>query len=194
MTHEPLVTVVSGLPRSGTSMMMRMLEAGGLPVVVDRDREPDPDNPNGYYEYQPVKTLDSDASWMSEALGSAVKIIYVLLYHLPLDYRYRVIFMRRDVSEVVRSQEAMMRRLGTTPAADDGIDVAQIFKAQLQRLDAWLTNQPNIDVLNIDYREVIDEPQRAAERVAAFLGGLDVEAMARVVNPQLYRQRAPARS
>lgn len=183
------VTIVSGLPRSGTSMMMRMLEAGGLPVVVDTDRVADRNNPNGYYEFTPVKLLSEDASWMPDAVGAAVKIIYLLLFHLPAYHSYRVIFMRRDVREVVASQQAMMDNLGTAPPKDFGHEIVPLFKTQLRQVDRWLIAQPNIEVLNIEYHDVVTQRAYAAQQVAAFVGDLDSEAMASVVVPDLYRQR-----
>jgi hypothetical protein len=185
------VTVVSGLPRSGTSMMMRMLEAGGMPVVVDHDRRPDPDNPNGYYEFEPIKALKEDAAWVGAAVGRAVKAVYLLLYDLPPQYRYRVIFMRRELPEVIASQDVMLRRSGAaTGGLDPGV-LARHFRTQLRQVEAWLGRQPNFAVAYLDYADVVRDPAAAAQAVAGFLGGgLDVGRMAASVDPGLYRQRA----
>ena len=184
------VTVVSGLPRSGTSMMMRMLEAGGMPVVVDHDRKPDPDNPNGYYEFEPIKALKEDASWVAGAMGHAVKAVYLLLYDLPPQYQYRVVFMRRDLPEVIASQDTMLRRSGSATGNLDATVLARHFETQIRQVDAWLRRQPNFAVLYVKYADIVRDPAAAAEAIAAFLGGtLDAAKMAASVDPTLYRQR-----
>src|SRR5262245_6505245 len=117
---EP-VAVVSGLPRSGTSMMMKMLEAGGLTPYTDGERSADIDNPEGYYEFERVKDLerDPDKSWVRGARGKALKVISFLLRHLPGENRYRIVYMRRHLDEVLKSQDKMLDRLGNpAPGAD----------------------------------------------------------------------------
>src|SRR3569833_79554 len=106
------ITVVSGLPRSGTSMMMQMLAAGGMPMLTDGVRGPDPDNPRGYFAFGPVKRTPQDARWLAGAPGKAVKVVHSLLPALPGGYEYRVLFMLRDMHEVLASQDTMLRRLG----------------------------------------------------------------------------------
>src|SRR6516162_10352886 len=107
-----IITIVSGLPRSGTSMMMRMLEAGGMPILSDNIRRADADNPNGYYEFEPVKHLSQDSSWLRDAYGKAVKMVYRLLYELPLEHKYKVLMINRRIEEVVASQDAMLQHMG----------------------------------------------------------------------------------
>jgi hypothetical protein len=188
--QRDFITIVSGLPRSGTSMMMQMLEAGGMPVVVDHERRPDADNPHGYYEFEPVKQLKQNSVWLSNALGAAVKVIYLLLYDLPSDYRYRLIFMRRNLEEVIASQEGMLRRMGRADTSPDVGDMAQLFEINLKQVDQWLPEQDNFELLNMQYDEVIASPAVAAQQIADFLGGgLDQAEMAAVVNPALYRHR-----
>lgn len=185
-----MITVVSGLPRSGTSMMMRMLEAGGVPVLTDEKREADEDNLRGYYEDERVKQLREDASWITEAEGKAVKVISYLLRHLPEGHSYKVIFMERRIQEVLASQKRMMRRRGE--AADEIPDdvMAGIFEKHLAETGEWLSQQPNIETIQVNYNETLRDPEPTARRVAAFLGGgLDVERMTHVVDPRLYRQR-----
>jgi hypothetical protein len=185
------ITVVSGLPRSGTSMMMRMLEAGGMPVVVDHDRKPDADNPNGYYEFEAVKKLKIDSAWVNGAVGKALKAIYVLLYDLPKDFRYRVIFLRRSLQEVITSQDTMLKRSGAATGSMDQQILARHFEAQLKQIDAWLQRQANMAVLYIDYSDAVRDPVGSAARVAQFLGGtLDPAKMAATVDSGLYRQRS----
>ncbi len=185
------VTVVSGLPRSGTSLAMQMLRAGGMRVLADDARKPDADNPAGYLEYAPVLRTARDASWVASAPGKAVKVIYALLRHLPPDLEYRVLWMRRDLREVIASQQAMLARRGEPHAAGLSRErLAAVFAAQLAETEAWLDRQPSGRRLALDYAWLIADPQGAARAVDAFLGGgLDVAAMARVVNAALYRQR-----
>ncbi len=185
-----MITVVSGLPRSGTSMMMRMLEAGGVPVLTDEKREADEDNLRGYYEDERVKQLKDDASWITEADGKVVKVISYLLRYLPEGHSYKVIFMERRIPEVLASQKKMMKRRGEH--ADEVPDdvMAGIFERHLAEIDEWLGEQPDIETIHVSYNETLDDPEASAERVVAFLGdGPDVEKMMQVVDPKLYRQR-----
>jgi len=184
------IVIVSGLPRSGTSMMMKMLEAGGLEVLTDRLREADEDNPKGYYEFERVKQLEHDKTWLPEAEGKVVKIISQLLHHLPSDYAYKVVFMRRRMEEILASQERMLVRRGEEGGKISDDKLAALFRQHLERVRAWLDGQPNFDVTYVSYNEVLENPRDEAERVDAFLDEpLDVERMATVVDPSLYRQR-----
>jgi hypothetical protein len=184
------ITIVSGLPRSGTSMMMRMLETGGMPVLIDNLRVADADNPRGYYEFEPVKQIARDRSWLPGARGKAVKIISELLKHLPPDDKYRVIFMRRRLEEVFASQREMLTRRGKS--ADNGSDVrmVELFRQHLARVDAWLKKQSNIEFLYVDYHTIIANPAEQAQKINHFLDNtLAVKAMAGVVDLSLYRHR-----
>ncbi len=189
MTSE-FITIVSGLPRSGTSLMMQMLHAGGLPVLTDGLRTPDDNNPRGYLEYEPVKRLRTDRSWLPQACGHVVKIIYLLLRDLLLDgtLHYRIVFMERPLEEVVASQHAMLQRDGKTGA--DPELLRRTFASQLAQLDTWLATQPDIEVLRIPYHRVLREPQAVAEELQRFLStSLDTAAMTAAVDPTLHRQR-----
>jgi hypothetical protein len=191
MTPPPFVTVVSGLPRSGTSLVMQMLSAGGMSVLADGVRTSDDDNPAGYYEFEPVKRTRTDASWVPLAAGKAVKVIYLLLADLPGSFAYRVLFMRRDLDEVIRSQQAMLLRRGERGAGLDPAEMAGIFQRQLESVEAWLAAQPSFAVLYLNYRDVVNDPLARAKSIREFLGvDLDTAAMSKVVDPQLYRQRA----
>lgn len=187
------VTIVSGLPRSGTSLAMQMLRAGGVPVLSDALRPPDADNPRGYLEYAPVLRTATDASWVAQAPGKAVKVVYALLRQLPPGFEYRVLWMRRRLDEVIASQERMLARRGAP--AEGGLSrerLAEVFAAQLAETEAWLAQQSSFRLLALDYGEVVADPQPAARAIDALLGGgLDCEAMAGAVDPRLYRQRAP---
>lgn len=191
---DAFITVVSGLPRSGTSMMMKMLAAGGLPLLVDNIRQADEDNPKGYYEFERVKALPKgDTAWVPEAQGKAVKIISVLLQHLPDTHRYKIIFMRRDLEEVLRSQRKMLIRRGHDPNEQDDEKLRELYTRHLAHIEAWLAQQPHMDVLYVPYGEMVANPQPFAEEVNAFLGGhLNVQAMVEVVDPSLYRNRKQA--
>lgn len=188
----PVVTVVSGLPRSGTSMMMKMLEAGGIDPLTDHEREPDEDNPKGYYEFERVKKLeDGDTAWLPMAEGKAVKVISALLKHLPDGYTYRVIFMRRKLDEVLESQRKMLERRGEDPDQASEAELKELFLKHVGNVEDWADAQGNVEVLFVSYNDVVSDPYGQLDRIDAFLGGgLDVQAMAEIVDPDLYRNRA----
>jgi len=185
------IVVVSGLPRSGTSMMMKMLEAGGLRIVSDGLRRADEDNPNGYYEAEAVKDLaQGGAEWLDQAAGGAVKVISALLEHLPGGYRYKVVFMERRLAEVLASQKKMLsNRQEASRTSDEEMEAE--FSRHLAAVKYWLARQPNIEVLYVDHHTLLEAPEEGCRRVAAFLGlPLDVEKMAAVPDGRLYRNRA----
>jgi hypothetical protein len=192
---EPIV-VVSGLPRSGTSMLMRMLDAGGLSVVTDGQRTADDDNPRGYFEAERIKRLaqDSDRRWLAGARGKGVKVISYLLRSLPAELNYRVVFVRRDVDEVLASQSKMLARRGEpddTPAEK----MRELFDKEVARACQLLAHEPQFEAIEVSYAAILAHPREEARRIAGFVGGgLDVEAMAAAVDPGLYRNRAPARA
>jgi hypothetical protein len=190
MTQRDYVIVVSGLPRSGTSLMMKAIHAGGIEPIVDHVRKADEDNPKGYYEFEPVKKTKEDASWLSGAPGKVVKMVYRLLYDLPPNHAYRVVFMQRDLKEVLASQKKMLDRSGKTGGAIPDEQMAALFTAELQKCEKWLAEQPNFKVLYISHRDMISDAPAQVEKINAFLdGGLDTSAMARIVDPALYRNR-----
>jgi len=170
--------------------MMQMLQAGGLELLTDNQRPADPDNPRGYFEYEPVKSLARDNSWLLKAEGKAVKIISALLPYLPAQLTYRIILMKRPLKEVLASQQAMLKRLGRQGSTAGDQALGKIFDKQLADTERWLKQQAQIEVLTINYREAVRDPEAAARAVAQFVGlPLKVEDMARVVDPNLYRQR-----
>ena len=184
------ITIVSGLPRSGTSMMMKMLAAGGRPVLIDTIRTADADNPKGYYEFERVKQIEHDTAWLEDAKGKVVKMIAALLKHLPGEYEYKVVFMRRDIEEVLASQRQMLIRRGEPTNTIGDEKMAELFGKHLERIEDWIDAQPNVRCCYVEYRSALEQPQDEAERVNHFLGdGLNVEAMTAVVDPDLYRQR-----
>ena len=185
------IVVVSGLPRSGTSMMMKMLEAGGLPPVVDGLRQPDTDNPEGYYEHERIKQLDKgDSDWVAEAQGKTVKVISALVEFLPPGYHYRLIFMNRNMDEVLCSQRKMLERRGEPSDISDD-KLAELMAKHVRKVKAWTAAQPNFRLLDVDYNQMLADPLPYVRQVNVFLGGfLDELAMAAVVNPNLYRNRS----
>ena len=187
---EPVI-VVSGLPRSGTSMMMKMLEATGIPPLTDGLRTADEDNPRGYYEFERVKKLKEDKAWIPEARGKAVKVISQLLLELPPDHEYRVIFVRRDMNEILSSQKQMMLRRGTLKEGGPSEEkMRDLLLRHLDHVFAWLDRQKHVKYVTVNYNEMLKDPAEAIARINALLGGkLDTEAMARVVDQTLYRQR-----
>ena len=185
------IVVVSGLPRSGTSMMMSMLEAGGLPLLKDGIRQADDENPKGYYEFERVKKLrEGDVDWLPEARGKGVKIISYLLLSLPKTYAYRVIFVQRKLPEIIASQRKMLIHRGEDPDKVSEEELSNILKNHLSQVDTWMEDQPNIERLDIDYNRMIQDPQADILRIHSFLGGLfDMGKMAQVIDADLYRQR-----
>lgn len=184
------IIIVSGLPRSGTSLMMQMLDRGGVEVLTDNIRTADADNPRGYYEYELVKKIKKDGSWLPTTRGKAFKMISQLLYDLPASESYRIIFMERDLEETLDSQEKMLARLGQAAASREKIKTA--FTAHLTSLHQWLDRQPNIQLLRIAYGELVQNPATPAGLVSEFLGrNLDVDSMLASVDPSLYRNRKP---
>ncbi len=186
-----MITVVSGLPRSGTSLLMQMLQAGGLPLLTDERRQADQSNPQGYFEFDPVRRLQQEQGWLSETEGRAVKIVAPLLLYLPPTHDYRVLFMERALEEILHSQQRMLQRLGhAEPPADEAL-LARAFAQQVARSKSWLAQQPHIQTLYLSHPEIIAHPLPQAERLCAFLGNdLDAAQMAAVVDPSLYRERS----
>jgi hypothetical protein len=185
------IIVVSGLPRSGTSLMMKMLEAGGIPILSDGIRKADEDNPKGYYEFERVKELPKgDTAWVKEAKGKAVKVISALLPHLPVLYPYRILFMNRNLDEVLASQRKMLIRRGEDPDAQDDEKLARLYEKHLTEIKAWIRSQKNMKMLEVDYNELVLNPQPQAEAIRSFLDhSVDVKRMIAAVDPSLYRNR-----
>lgn len=190
MQTEPVI-IVSGLPRSGTSMMMSMLVAGGIKAMTDSIRTADEDNPKGYFELEKVKELAKDHLWLNAAAGKVVKIISALLKHLPGGYQYKIIFMRREMKEILASQRQMLIRRGEATDTISDERMAEMFRKHLLEIDSWLAQQPNIEVVYVNYNQMLEAPSQPIEAINIFLGGeLDSAAMAAVVDKTLHRQRA----
>lgn len=185
-----MITIVSGLPRSGTSMMMRMLEAGGMELVVDNIRKADEDNPYGYFEFEKVKKIKKDSSWLDYTQGKAFKIVSMLLYNLPSDKNYKIIFMKRNMKEIIASQRIMLERQKRNRDDGDDEQMASLSEKHIHQIEIWLGKQNNIDTLYVNYNDVIERPRENAEAVNHFLGSiLDVDSMIKTVDKSLYRNR-----
>ena len=192
LRNEPQpVIVVSGLPRSGTSMMMEMLKAGGMEVLTDHIRQPNEDNPKGYYEFERVKKLpEGDTMWIKDAEGKVVKIISALLVHLPSTHTYKILFMRRNIAEILASQKQMLVRRGEPTDRVDDTEMARLFEKHLREVQVWLDRQPRMTYLDVDYNAMLHDPRPQITQVLVFLGHtLDFEKMMKVVDPALYRQK-----
>ena len=189
---DQTVYVVSGLPRSGTSMMMQMLVAGGLQVISDNFRTADDDNLQGYFEFERIKQLkDGDSAWVEQACGKVLKVISALLEHLPDQYHYKIIFMERDLLEVLASQRKMLERRGKPANADDDAMFVNLYTKHLMKVKYWLSEKRNIDVVYISYNDLLRNPKKYAEDIARFIDvPLNAQEMARVPEERFYRQRS----
>jgi hypothetical protein len=189
--EQKFVTVVSGLPRSGTSMMMKMLEAGGVAPLTDKIRTADDDNPKGYFEFERVKKMpDGDTAWVGDAQGKAVKVIAALLEYLPQEYTYKVLFMRRNMDEILASQKQMLIRSEKPTDEISDEKLADLYSKHLVKVEGWMSQQPNITVFDVDYNDLMQNPEAYPAKIQRFLGvELNVEEMSGVVDPALYRQR-----
>jgi hypothetical protein len=185
-----MITIVSGLPRSGTSLMMQMLQAGGLPALSDGERKADTDNPKGYLEWERIKQLPRNPSLIAEAEGKVVKVISQLILSLPPDHEYCVLFMQRPLPEILKSQDEMLRRRGNADAINDASAIEEAFQRHLIEVNKWLSDKTNVRVSRVHYHRVLREPKSVAEEIGAFLKvPLDVDAMIRQVDGSLYRNR-----
>ena len=184
-----MITIVSGLPRSGTSLMMQMLAAGGMTLLTDYERKADEDNPRGYCEWEPIKSLPKRPDLIDEAEGKVVKVITQLLMAIPEGRDYKVIFMERPLPEVLASQDEMLRRRGKTDALSHEL-MTKAFRDHLADVQAWLVRRTDVAIHRQGYRKVLQDPIICSTAIRDFLGlDLNVEAMAGEVDPSLYRNR-----
>ncbi len=186
-----MITIVSGLPRSGTSLMMQMLVAGGMTALSDGERQADTDNPRGYLEWERIKQLPNDPSCIAEGEGKVVKVISRLLLSLPSGHEYRIIFMQRPLPEVLASQDQMLKRRGTYKEGANPAAISAAFEKHLREVYAWMDGKPYVKARRVQYHDVLSKPKEVAQQLAQFLGiPLDMEAMTRQVDASLYRNRA----
>ncbi len=186
----PEIYIVSGLPRSGTSMMMQLLEAGGLPVFTDNLRKADENNPRGYYEHEAVKILHKDNSWIKNSVGKTLKVVSYLLQYLPLRYKYKMVFMERDLNEVLISQNKMLQNLGKLPEHTTHFSLESNFRENVQKTKEWISNQLNIEVVYINYTDAINNPESVLEKLNTFFNyQLDIQNMRSVIDKSMYRSQ-----
>ena len=171
-------------------MMMKMLEAGGIPIVQDGIRTANSDNPKGYYEFERVKQLPKgDTAWLADSSGKAVKIISALLKHLPNEYEYKVLFMRRDLDEVTASQTKMLANRSAEKTADDA-QLKILFSKHLRETEVWMRQQRNISFHNVQYRDLVQNPEGQLPAIIQFLDRkLIMTQMMSIVDKSLYRNR-----
>ena len=187
---DNVITIVSGLPRSGTSMMMQILESGGMKIVTDNIRKASEDNPNGYYEYERVKKIKEDASWLKETRGKAFKMVSQLLYDLPSDENYKVIFMKRKRNEILASESKMLERMGSSKDGTSDEKMGEFFDKHLSKIIDWIEGRKYIDVLYIDYNDLLINPDEHIKTLNRFLNyKLNEEKSVKVIDKSLYRNR-----
>lgn len=200
---QEIITIISGLPRSGTSLMMQIVEAAGLSIFTDGKRLADDSNQRGYYEHDRISGLlqQSDRSWLAATRGQALKIVAPLLSALPLRFKpdqegaqprkapsYRILFMERDIREILASQSAMLQRLGKKPPQGD---LAKAYQQQVTNAACWI-QQHQIPTLGIDYHDLVHGSDDLLRKIAAFLGTPDKLAeMQAVIDPRMHRARIP---
>ncbi|MFT6337202.1 MAG: tetratricopeptide (TPR) repeat protein [Saprospiraceae bacterium] len=185
------ITIVSGLPRSGTSLMMQMLETSDLEIFTDKERTPDDNNPKGYYEHEVVKLLQTNKRWIPKANKEVVKVIAQLLKHLPMNFRYQVIFMQRNLHEVIQSQQEMLIRNGKKIKTDVlPLQLLESYNKTLKEVNDWADKQPNVNIKYVQYADVINNPFMESMKINDFLEGvLKPEKMVSAVDQNLYRMR-----
>jgi hypothetical protein len=184
------IFIVSGLPRCGTSMMMQMLEAGGIQVITDHIRQADEDNPHGYYEFEKVKKIKEDSSWLDGCHGKVFKMVSALLYYLPNSKEYKIVFMKRKMDEMLASQNTMLQRQGRNDAVVSDEEMAKKLDKHLLKIETWLAKQRNFKVIYINYNSVIENALENAKNVAFFLNlPMDIDKSVKVVESSLYRQK-----
>ncbi len=185
------ITIVSGLPRSGTSMMMKILVAGGMEVLTDNLRTADEDNPKGYYEFELVKKMKERQDWLENAKGKVVKVISALLKDLPDGFHYKVIFMKRNMTEILASQKKMLIRRGepTNTISDDKME--KVFENHLKQVNEWLQLHDNFQTLYVDYNDILKDPEPYLDKLNSFMGNsLDTNEMIGAIDERLYRNKA----
>lgn len=195
ITPTPIL-VVSGLPRSGTSMVMQMLGAGGAPLLADDLRPADADNPRGYFEYEPLKRIRFNHDWVPQAEGKTFKLVSPLLEYLPTGLDYRVVLVERDLAEVVASQRAMLARTGRQGSKLSEAELIAAYERQQAVIGTVLATRRDFTVFHIEHRRILADPVGEVRRLAQFVSPiwpniqLDQPAMVAAVDPSLYRQRS----
>jgi len=189
MSKSKYIFIVSGLPRSGTSMMMNMLTEGGMEILTDNVRKADVDNPKGYYELEIVKNIRNDNSWLHASRGKAFKIVSELLYYLPDEHNYKVIFMRRHTDEILASQSKMLKTRTIDNNIEDEI-LGRAFNNAISRITRWLDSQKNIDTYYADYNKVLYDTENTVSNITKFVDlEMPIKKMISVIDPKLHRHK-----
>ncbi len=189
LLNKNTILVVSGLPRSGTSLMMQILKQASISLLVDDQRTADESNPQGYFEYQPVKKLKNDDSWLPLALGKAVKIVSPLLFYLPDQFEYKIIFMRRQLDEIIESQNKMLKNQRSL-TNEEKLKLRQRLANHLLQVHQYLAHKQNMQVVKIDFNHLLKNPEAELLRLVQFLGlTISIEKLKTVIKPDLYRSR-----
>ncbi len=187
---DNVITIVSGLPRSGTSMMMKILEAGGMEVVTDNIRKTDEDNIYGYYEYERVKKIKENNIWLKETRGKVLKIVSKLLYELPSNENYKIIFIKRKMNEILASQRKMLERMGKSTGGTSDGEMEMLFNKHLSKIAKYIEEKKYIDVIYINYNDFVKSPNVQIKTLNRFLNNkLNIEKAVKVVDKSLYRNR-----
>ena len=185
MQTKELIYIVTGLPRSGTSLMMQMLAAGGLPVLTDSKRPANISNSKGYWEWEAVKKLETNPYVLSDAQGMAVKIISPLLAYLPETYTYKIIFMRRKTEHIIRSQNRMLQKEGKPLSSLSDERLVQLFNHQVMTSKQELQKK-EIPFYEVWYEHIVQNPKPVIKGIAAFLEQpLDLSAMLKSIDVSL---------
>lgn len=188
LQKDPVI-VVSGLPRSGTSLMMQMLDKAGIPILTDEKREADESNPKGYYELEAVKKLKSDKKWLSQAQGQAVKVVAPLLSSLPVGQRYKVVYMRRPLTEILISQQVMLGKSRESALKNFPLQMANNLQNQDDRAMSWMQQQPHVEYIELQYEQLINKDEGVEEELKALLGEKDFAKIWSAVDKSLYRNK-----
>ncbi len=180
------IVIVSGLPRSGTSLMMQMLDKGGMNLLTDHNRKSDESNPKGYYEYEPVMAIHKNNDWLHLARNKSVKVVAPLLKFLDPKYRYKVVFMNRDITEVMKSQQKMIGK-------DPDVLSIRLFEScrnQLKFTESWKEKEPGVELIYVNYKDALNNTDEVIKKVVSFIGiALNKKEMAKCVDKTLYRNR-----
>ena len=184
------IYIVSGLPRSGTSMMMQMLEKAGLDILTDKIRKPDESNPKGYYEHEEIKKLATNKKWLKNAVGKTIKVIAQLLLQLPAKYHYKIIFMNRDIDEVVKSQHKMLVSKGKAKEDTFPVNLKITFVKTIKKVQFWANKNHNVEILYMNHKDLIEQPEKEALKIIEFLNlDIDSKKIASVIDKKLYRTK-----
>jgi hypothetical protein len=179
------IIIVTGLPRSGTSLMMQIFDKSNISVLTDGKREKDISNPEGYYELEAVKGIVKDNSFLKDASGKVVKIVAPLTIFIDKSLKYKAVFMRRDMDEILRSQEKMLLKDQTSEREK----FRTIYEFHLKKTYKFF-QENKIPYLDIQYKELVNEPDTVLKSLIEFCGlSSSVEDLASVVKPELYRNR-----